>query len=133
MNRSRRALFVLEAVFSVFTGLGLLLFADAALDLYGLATDSVGLFMTQNAAGLYVGVGVLAWLSRNVSARQSVVSLTTTFLTYHLVLLGVALNAWLASDFDFDLGWVSVLIEVVFALAFGYFRLRPGPAAGERS
>jgi hypothetical protein len=133
MNRSRRALFVLEALFSVITGLGLLLFPDGTLDLYGLDTDPVGLFMTQNAAGLYIGLGVLAWLSRNVNAPQPVISLTTTFLIYHLALLVVALRAWLGSDFDFDLGWASVLIEVVFALAFGYFRFNPARAAGESS
>jgi hypothetical protein len=133
MNRSRWALFVLEAVFSVGTGLALLLFPGGTLDLYGLDTDPVGMFMTQNAAGLYIGVGVLAWLARNVSAPQFTSSLTTTFLIYHLVLLVVALNAWLGSDFDFELGWVSVIIEAVFALAFGYFRFHPIPASGGRS
>jgi hypothetical protein len=88
--------------------------------------------MTQNAAGLYIGVGVLAWLSRNVTAPQFVSSLTTSFLIYHLVLLLVTLKAWLGSDFDFDLGW-SVLIEVGFALAFGHFRFHPIPVAGESS
>jgi hypothetical protein len=133
MNRSRWALFVLEAVFSVGTGLALLLFPDGTLDLYGLDTDPVGMFMTQNAAGLYIGVGVLAWLARNVSAPQFTSSLTTTFLIYHLVLLVVALNAWLGSDFDFELGWVSVIIEAVFALSFGYFRFHPISASGGRS
>lgn len=127
-----RLLFVAEAAFSVITGLGLLLAPGTTLDLYGLDTDPVGLFMTQTAAGLYVGVGLVAWFVRNVTTPALVRSLTASYCVYHLALLVVALRAWLGSDFDFDLGWVSVLVELGFGLAFGWFTLR-APRAGGRS
>lgn len=129
-----RRLLILEAVFSLATGLALLLLPAWTLDLYGLETDPPGLFMTQTAAGLYIGVGLLAWLCRNVAQREFARSLTAMYVVYHLVLLAVALIAWLGSDFDFDLGWVSVLIEAFFAAAFTLVSLRlPAALAGGRS
>lgn len=129
-----RRLLILEAVFSLITGLTLLVLPGWTLDLYGLETDATGLFMTQTAAGLYIGVGLLAWLCRNVTQRDLARSLTAMYIVYHAVLLVVALIAWLGSDFDFDLGWVSVLIEVVFAVAFAVVRWRdPVVLAGGRS
>ena len=125
-----RRLLILEAVFSLVTGLVLLLLPAWTLDLYGLETDPQGLFMTQTAAGLYIGVGLLAWLCRNVAQREFARSLTAMYIVYHLVLLAVALIAWLGSDFDFDLGWVSVLVEAAFGLAFGYFTYRARDAGG---
>jgi hypothetical protein len=129
---SLRLLFVLEAVFSVVTGAGLLLAPGATLDLYGLDTDPVGRFMTQTAAGLYIGVGLLAWFLRGVADPGIAIRVTAAYAVYHLVLLVVAAIAWLGSDFDFDLGWVSVLVEVAFAAAFGWFSYR-ARAAGGRS
>jgi hypothetical protein len=127
--RALRNLFILEAVFSVVTGLGLLFAPGGTLDLYGLDTDAVGRFMTQTCAGLYIGIGLLAWLVRNVREPVLVASLTTVYGLYHFILLFVALRAWLGDDFDFDLGWVSALIEISFGVAFAYFRLRPPKSA----
>lgn len=128
-----RILFVLEAVFSVATGLGLVFAPTFTLDLYGLETDAVGGFMTQNYGGLYLGVGLLAWLVRDVRSPGPLNAITASFALYHLVLLGVALKAWLGDDFDYDLGWSSVLIEAGFGLAFAYFRLRPPQPSPESS
>jgi hypothetical protein len=127
-----RLLFALEALFSVVTGLGLLLAPDFTLDLYGLDTDPVGVFMTQTGAGLYIGVGVIAWLVRRVTDPGLLRSFAAAYALYHAVLLAVALKAWLGDDFDFELGWVSVLVELAFGAAFGWFTLR-GPSAGGRS
>jgi hypothetical protein len=125
-----RVLFIAEAIVSLATGLGLVFVPETTLDLYGLETDAVGEFMARNYGGLYLGLGLLAWLVRNVTERESVKALTSAFALYHLVLLVVALFAWLGDDFDFDLGWSSVLLESGFGLAFMYFRVR---AAGSRS
>lgn len=92
-----RRLLMLEAVFSLGTGLALLLFPNWTLELHGLDTDAPGLFMTQTAAGLYIGVGLLAWLCRNVTQPEFASSLTATYLVYHAVLLVVALKAWRTS------------------------------------
>lgn len=87
-------------------------------------------YLSQTAAGLYVGVGLLAWLVRNIADPRLAVMLTTAFATYHGILLIVAAIAWLGSDFDFALGWVSVLVEAGFALAFGYVTCRERAAGG---
>jgi cell division protein FtsW (lipid II flippase) len=125
-----RVLFIVEALFSLVTGIGLVFLPETTLDVYGLETEGVGTFMTQNYGALYIGFGVLAWLVRNVTQREFVNALTTVFALWHLVLLGVALRAWLGDDFEYDLGWSSVLVESAFALAFAYFRIRPPQPSG---
>jgi len=127
---SVRLLLVLEAVFSLLTGAGLLLAPGATLDLYGLETDAVGRFMTQTGAGLYIGVGLLAWLLRGLGDPEILARVTASYAVYHLVLLVVAAIAWLGSEFDFGLGWASVAVELVFALAFGSVTFRARGAGG---
>jgi hypothetical protein len=124
-----RILFIAEALVSLVTGLGLVFAPVLTLDLYGLETDAVGEFMAQNYGGLYLGLGLLAWLVRNVTDPPSVRALTTAFALYHVVLLVLALLAWLGDDFDFGLGWASVLLEAAFGLAFAYFRVRARDAS----
>jgi hypothetical protein len=127
-----RTLFIAEAIVSVLTGLGLLLLPETTLDLYGLESDAVGEFMAQNYGGLYIALGLLAWLVRGVREPALVRTLTSVFALYHLVLLALAAIAWLGDDFDFELGWASVLLEAGFGLAFLWFRLRARDA-GARS
>lgn len=115
---------MLEAIFSIATGLGLVFAAGWTLDLYRLDTDAVGEFMARNYGGLYLALGVLAWLVRGVTARDVLIPLVATYCLYHLALLVVALQAWIWGDFDFDLGWGSVALEACFAAAFGYFGVR---------
>ena len=129
---SLRLLLIVEAAFSLVTGAGLLVAPATTLDLYGLDTDPVGLFMTQTAAGLYIGVGVLAWLLRGVVEPRIAFAVTASYAIYHAVLLVVAAIAWLGSSFDFTLGWVSVLVEAAFTVAFGYVMVR-ARAGGGRS
>lgn len=89
--------------------------------LYRLQTDAVGIFMSQTAGGLYVGLGMLAWLARNIDASEFRSAITLTYMVYHLISLIVVLQAWFTGSFVFELGWVSVAVELFFAAGFAYF------------
>jgi len=115
-------LLILEAVVSLLTGAGIVLAPATILSLYRLQTDAVGVFMSQTAGGLYVGLGLLAWLVRNVNGAELRNAVTLTYMVYHLILLIVALQAWLMGLFVFELGSVSVAVELFFAAGFAYFR-----------
>jgi hypothetical protein len=114
-------LLVLEAVFSLATGFGLVLAPKMILFIYRLDSDATGIFMSQNAGGLYFGLGLLAWLVRNLDQVELRRPICLTYSAYHIILLIVALIAWLAGDFDFQYGWISAIIELSFAAGFGYF------------
>ena len=114
-------LLILEAAFSLLTGLGLVFAPRTILFLYRLNTDAGGVFMSQNAGGLYCGVGLLAWLVRNLGTAELRRPLCLAYSAYHTILLVIALQAWLAGQFAFQYGWISAIIEIFFAAAFGYF------------
>ena len=117
-------LLIIEAIFSLLTGTGIVLAPATILSLYRLKTDAVGVFMSQTAGALYADLGLLAWLVRNVIGSELRNAITLAYLVYHLISLIVALQAWLMGAFAFELGWVSVVVELFFAAGFAYFRFK---------
>jgi hypothetical protein len=128
-----RNLFRVSSVFFLIGGLVWLVAPKAMPASYGLDIDSYTAFLFQQLGAINVATAVLCFLVSGVAhspARQAVV----TFFVVEQVLSGiVSLLAMLGGVLPSPAGWISVAFNLVFALAFGYFRfVRPeGYAAPE--
>ena len=116
-----KRLLMVEGLLSFGTGLLLTLLPGTTLGLYGLATNNSSIFMTQNAGGLYISLGLLALLASNSSDLSTRKIIVRIFLVSHLVLILVAIRSQTMDNFDFQLGWFSIFFELLFSAAFGYF------------
>jgi hypothetical protein len=89
---------------------------------YGLDIDSYTAYFLQQLGAINVATAVLCFLVSGLAhspARQAVV----TFFVVEQVLSGiVSLIAVLGGALSSQAGWISVAFNLVFALAFGYFR-----------
>lgn len=127
-----RNLFRLSSVLFFIVGLLWLVAPKAMPASYGLDIDSYTAYFLQQLGAINVATAVLCFLVSGLAhspARQAVV----TFFVVEQVLSGiVSLIAVLGGDLPIPsaAGWFAVAFNLVFALAFGYFRfVRPEPYA----
>jgi hypothetical protein len=119
---SLRNLFRAVGVFFLIGGLIWLLAPKAMPAAYGVDIDNYTAFLFQQLGAINVATAVLCFLVSGMAispARQAVV----TFFFVEQVLAGIvsllgALNGAVPSP----AGWVSVAFNLIFVLAFGYFR-----------
>jgi hypothetical protein len=121
-----RNLFRVSSVFFLVFGFVWLVAPKAMPASYGLDIDSYAAYLLQVLGAINVATAVLCFLVSGVAhspARQAVV----TFFVVEQVLSGiVSLLAVLGGVLSSPAGWMSVAFNLVFALAFGYFRfVRP--------
>lgn len=120
-----RNLFRVSGALFVIFGLVWLVAPKAMPAFYDQEIDSYAAYLFQQLGAINIATGVLCLLvsgMANSPARQAVV----TFFVVEQVLSGiVSLIAVLGGVLD-TAGWISVALNLVFALAFGYFRfIRP--------
>ena len=125
-----RNLFRISSVLFLLVGLVWLVAPKAMPASYGLDIDSYTAYFLQQLGAINVATAVLCFLVSGMAhspARQAVV----TFFVVEQVLSGiVSLLAVLGGARSSPAGWISVAFNLVFALAFGYFRfVRPEPYA----
>lgn len=121
-----RNLFRISSVLFLLVGLFWLVAPKAMPAAYGLDIDSYTAYFLQQLGAINVATAVLFFLVSGLAhspARQAVV----TFFVVEQVLSGiVSLIAVLGGALSSQAGWISVAFNLVFALAFGYFRfVRP--------
>jgi hypothetical protein len=121
-----RNLFRVGAVISILSGLGFL-FAPQAASVVDL--DPYGLYFVQQIGASNLAIAVLLFLVSGMEsspARQAVV----TAMIVHQSASGIVnLIAVLGGIIPSGAGWISAVINFMFALAFGYFRfIRPEEA-----
>jgi hypothetical protein len=118
-----RNLIRVRAVFLILSGLGFL-FAPQAATAANLS--SFGLYSTQELGAINLAFGILLFLVSGMSsspARQAVVS---AVIVQHLGSGIVNLVAVLGGVTPAGLGWFGVGFNLIFVLAFAYFRfIRP--------
>ncbi|MGB3715748.1 MAG: hypothetical protein WA996_15065 [Candidatus Promineifilaceae bacterium] len=119
-----RNLFRVSAVLFMIIGLVWLLAPTAMPASYGLDLEPYGAYILQQAGAINIAIAVLCFLVSGMAhspARQAVV----TFMLVNQVLSGiVTLLAVLGDVIPGGVGWLGVALNLVFALAFGYFRFR---------
>jgi len=115
-----RNLFRVIAVLLIFGGLAWLVAPQAGTTVENL--DSYGLYIVQQLGASTVALAILFFLVSGMAhspARQAVV---TTVILHQLLSGIVNLLAVLGGAIPGGLGWFGVVFNLVFVLAFGYFR-----------
>ena len=109
------------AVVAGLFGLGFVVIPEQVLSFYGAAPDAGANYMAQLLGASLLGFAVILWLCKDAKdspVRQAIllgliVADGVGFVVALIVQLGGGINA---------LGWSTVLIYLLFALGFGYFR-----------
>lgn len=111
------------AILSFLYGLGVMLIPAQLVTLYCLQTNDVGAFTAQLYGATLFGFGLLNWFARDFadgSAQRSV--LTANFVTAGLATI-ISLIGQLGGVQGVNaLGWSTVVLYLLFALAYGYLR-----------
>ena len=109
------------AVVAGLFGLGFVFVPEQVLSFYGAAPDAGTNYMTQLFGAALLGFAIILWLCKDAEdspVRQAIllglfVAEGVGFVVALITQLGGAINA---------LGWSTVIIYLLFALGFGYFR-----------
>lgn len=119
-----RNLFTLNAIAAVLFGLAFVLVPGSLTDLYDAELSDAGLYIARLLGAAYLAFAVLAWGSRDAqdsTARQAIVlALFVGFVFGFVISLVGQLNNIVNA-----LGWITVAIYLLFAIAYGYFQFRP--------
>jgi hypothetical protein len=109
------------AVVAGLFGLGFIFIPEQILSFYGAAPNESANYMAQLFGAALLGIAVILWLSKDAEdspVRQAIllglfVAEGVGFVVALMTQLGGGINA---------LGWSTVIIYLLFALGFGYFR-----------
>jgi hypothetical protein len=121
-----RNLFRVVAVIAILSGLGFL-FAPQAASVVDL--DPYGLYFVQQIGASNIAIAVLLFLVSGMESSPARRAVVTTIMLQQLLSGIVNLLAVLGSVIPGASGWFTAALNLVFVLAFGYFRfLRPEPS-----
>jgi hypothetical protein len=127
-NRMKLNMFMtIVAVVAGLFGLGFVFSPEQILSLYGAASDESANYMAQLFGAALLGIAVILWLCKDAEdspVRQAIllglfVAEGVGFVVALITQLGGGINA---------LGWSTVIIYLLFALGFGYFRFMKSAA-----
>ena len=117
-----------KAVVVAVFGIGFVLLTPILLALYGLEANPGTQLMAQLFGAAFIFEGIVLWLSRNVDlddvAGRAIVTgvVVSNAIGFIVCLLASLSGVWNA------LGWLPVLLYLVFGLAFAYFLFMKRPA-----
>jgi hypothetical protein len=114
-------LLVVAAAVAAIFGVGLVVASGPLLSIYGITLDKAGTVVAQLQGAALIGFAVLDWFARDVSdppARNAVVLGNLAGAVVGFVVILIAQLAGVANA----LGWSTVGIYLLVALAFAYVR-----------
>jgi hypothetical protein len=110
-------------VISIIFGLGFILMPAQLTSFYNVTLNAGGIFIGQLFGAALLGYGVLNWFGRDFSAEQAQQAVTNTNLAGDVLGFIFSLIAQLNGNTGVNaLGWSTVLIYLLMALAFAYLR-----------
>jgi hypothetical protein len=96
---------------------------------YGVKLEGGGLIIAQLFGAALIEVGLIVLLARNVTASDAQQAITLGGLVGSVIGFSVALLGQLAGLAN-ALGWSTVVIYLLLAVGFGYFRFMKGSSGG---
>ena len=127
--------FTANAVVALLFGLGFVIAPAATLAPYGVTIDEAGVQVARFFGAALLGYAAITWFARNTeksSARRALV--LGLFLGFGIGFVVSLVNQ--LSGLQNALGWSTVVLYLLFTLAYGYFQFakptsppefRPGP------
>jgi hypothetical protein len=113
--------FVIRAIVALLFGIPLALAPAALVSMYGLTTDAVGVLMARQVGATLIGIGVLCLSSRTITDSRALRGITLGLFVGDTAGFITSLVSQLSPGASL-LHWVNVLIWLVLALGFAYFR-----------
>jgi hypothetical protein len=118
-------LFMATAVVGAFFGLLFLLVPAATMDFYGVTLDEAGEWLGRLLGAAFLGFAAVAWLARDAEASRARRAIEVGYSAHFAIGFVVTLLGQL-SGWTNGLGWINVILYLVFGAVFGYFAfMRP--------
>lgn len=114
-----RSLLIIKAIVSVFFGLILLIAPGTLLRLMGTELGSGGLYMAREYGAALMGIFLLTWLAKNVTATDARKAILIQVLVYDAIGMIVTFYVVLTAVLN-ALGWGIVGVYLFFTVAAGY-------------
>lgn len=118
-----QGLFIANTIVSVPFGVGSVLVPNLFLSLFGGTLTPAGAVMMQYGGAWLIGVGLLTWFTRNVADSGTLRAICWALLPAYLVALVVSVVGQLGGVLN-ALGWMPVVIQLLFAFGFGTYLLK---------
>ncbi len=118
----------IAAVLAALYGLGFLLIPAQTLALYGITLDVNGLFIARYLGSAFLGVAVLSWMARSLTAQEALRPIILG--DFVISLTGLVVAVWDAfAGGGNALSWVTVVIYLFLTLGFAYFQFVASPSS----
>jgi hypothetical protein len=131
ISMNLKNLLMATAAVGAFFGLLFLLVPAATMDFYGVTLDEAGVWVARLLGASFLGYAAVAWLARDAEASRARRAIEVGYFTGFAIGFVVDLVGQLAGWTN-GLGWVNVIIYLLFAAAFGYFAFMRPEAAQPR-
>jgi hypothetical protein len=115
-----RTVLILNAVVLGLSGLSALLIPEKVMSMYGVDANSAVLLMSQYAGLGSIGIGLVAWFSRNIDFSQAHRSLIPALLITHIIGTIISILGTLSGIMK--IGWPVVGVYFIFSLGYFYFQ-----------
>lgn len=113
-------LFAINAVVAVLFGLAFVLAPGLVLSNYGLSADDTASLLARLLGVEFIGYNIVTWLARQMDSKQARRYVVLSHVVSESLAGIVALIAQLSGLLN-PMGWTSVGIYLLFALAYAYF------------
>ena len=115
-----KLLLTLNAILAATTGVGFLFIPAVLLPLYGLGADPSTLNVTRLLGGALLGYGALSWFVRDSPQGPALRGVVLGNVVGFSASVVGGLISQLAGTAN-ALGWLTVAVDALFALGYGYF------------
>ena len=121
-----KVVFTVNTVAAFIFGLAFLLMPVQIASIYGLTLDGAGVYVARLLGAAFIGYGVLVWQAKDWQASPARRAVVMALFIGFALGLAASLLGQLAGVTNV-LGWLTVVIYLMFTLAYGYFQfVRPG-------
>lgn len=118
---SLKTLFIITSIIAFVFGVLFVIIPTPLYSLYGIESNMVLNYMGELFGAALIAVGLISWLSRNITNPEALKAVTLSFFIADGIGFIIALIGQLNNVVN-ALGWLTVVIYLLLSLGFGYFR-----------
>lgn len=118
-----KELFIFNAITTILFGIGSVIAPLSLITLFGSTLNPAGALMMQYGGAWLIGIGLLAWFTRNAADSDARRAIVLAFLVCYSIAFIVALLAQLGNVLNV-FGWGTVALNLVLAVGYGYYQFR---------